>query len=209
MELKGQDQNYAHFFDSLIGINNLGIVSGFEYEYPKFAEQSHPYLLENYWLYGDISISNSVYYNIPLRYDLLNQQVVIRKIKKDGSSFPVVLDNNRIDWIKVQEQLFVKIDDQPYWLFEQHYKGTKLGLYELHLKKQNVDQVNYSFNYKSNNRLYLMIESKLVDYKGLKSITNQFPESKNQIRKYVKDQGLKVSSKLSDIKTLLSFCENL
>jgi hypothetical protein len=83
----------------------------------------HPYFISDQFQNADINYQNYYYYNIPLKYDLVKNQLVILNASKE---FEMTLINDHISEFKISSHFFIKIN-----IDSSHAYNPGPGFYEL------------------------------------------------------------------------------
>jgi hypothetical protein len=197
------NQEYYKLFDSIIGVGNNGIYNGIEYEKNFISsEQSHEFYLNSNFLIGNIVYNNQPYYNISLKYDTYNEDIVvklpsynsyyvIKLLQQQVHSFTI----NNVNFVRLQSNIntFSKVNVNGF--YEIIYNGPKLKIYKKHkktLKKKlnesyayNVFKEKYAYIYFYNNEYY-EIKSKgdfLKVFPSFKKTINTFYNSNTKLKK--------------------------
>ncbi|UWX55206.1 hypothetical protein NYZ99_00805 [Maribacter litopenaei] len=177
------------WFDDVIGQTNTGIFKGTAYsnEFRVINEQNQFYK-ESDFQTGSVTYSDQTYYDISLRYDVYNDQLLIRN--ESLSSEPImVFDTKEVANFKIGKDAFEFIEavssrgDELFGFFEILLENDSLGLYKKNTKKL--------FKRTDEQRIYYEFVPKhfyLIKYKGhyfpldkVKGMNKIFPEYSKSI----------------------------
>lgn len=93
------------FSQNYYGINDE-LVNGVVYALPDPMIEGHPYLNEN-WVEGKLFIHGKVFQNIPVKYDLVQDEMVI-KVKNTGNTERIIaMSKKQVDSLVLNNALFV------------------------------------------------------------------------------------------------------
>jgi hypothetical protein len=196
------------------GIDQV-LVNGIFYEdiYPN--KVGHPFLYENEFYKGTITFRGKEYTGIDLKYDLLEQKLVLY-VNYNNSFTWVILPNDFISDFTLNGKFFAKFSYRGEPKFYQvifdsdnlkclyHYSKSKFDAD--HSGKFN--KVEFKENPRKN---YLVLEGKFKKYNNNRSFTKSFPiETRSAIQSYLGSNKIKVAKNNNDtIMSLLAFCNSL
>ncbi len=193
--------NTLNSIDQIIGLQNTELYNGTKYvEYYRTINENHKFFESNDFLIGSLVYSNQYYGNVPLKYDLDADDILldISHLKK----FPVLkLYKNRLSEFSIKGKKFINIGDkiskitkgfhEVLWfsddikLLKKHKKeklkrySTKFVHYEF------FDESSYFFEY--NNQIYSL--NKKSDLLGV------FPVYRKEINQLYNKRLVKINPK--------------
>lgn len=197
--LYGQNdsKNYYKWFDQEVGIENTGLYNGIRY-YEKFRIRNgkHKFLDTPEFQKGDIVYCNQPYFDIELKYDLFEGQIVIMLNKISGTSI-LQLYKEEIQSFQLGKRKFVYLENiegdfstVPVSDFFEELSGTnQLVLYKKHKKVRNkyiVNKVIYS-EFKTKNEYYVSFEDGFYELLKKSDWHKLFPEHKKVINGFYRD----------------------
>jgi hypothetical protein len=191
-QLNSSEKEYYKIFDSIVGVSNTGIFDGIEYR-EKYVtiNGNHKYFQTSEYLIGNIIYNEQPYYDIEMKYDLYNDELIV-KLRNNIGFFVIKLIKEKIDNFTINNHSFVKItsNDKKFnsEIFEILFKSNDLILYKKHKKfrKEHLDKkFAYSeFSYKKEYLLYF--NESYYSIKTKKNLIQLFPEHKRQINSLIR-----------------------
>ena len=194
----GQNQDSKReiytLFDNTVGIDNTGIYNGIEYrEKFRALNNNYAYLDSPNFMLSTIEYDGQVYYNINLKYNIYQQNVIVKLKDKNASETVVKLYNNKIRSFTINNRKFINIHsnidgvsgfyeeafhDADYSLLIKHQKFKK-DLYQNELMYVEFVTAKKEYLIFSNN-IYSALDSK-------KDISKVFPEFKQKTNQFYRD----------------------
>ena len=192
----GQEEaqvDYYNSFDSNVGIENTGLYQGVIYtdKYRTINEKTQFFQTREFQQ-GSVCYDGQCYYNLDLKYDVYEDEVLIRLVTRVGGG-TLKLVKDYIESFEIDGHNFIKIlpENTPslnaYGFYEVALESTSFTLFTKHTKKsfdrKDRKSIYYEFlNGPSENVLlykdaYTVINSK-------KDIVALFPDLKKEIDKF-------------------------
>ena len=184
-------QEEIKWFDTFVGQNNLSINVGVKYkEKYRTFNGNHHFLIDGQLHEGTVNYDNSLYYNVPIKYDTLEDELIVG-IHSYKENYPLILDKTKIRYFIISGKKIINNKDLGY--LEVLEKRKNYTLLKKHYKVS-VKKIkgNSSFNFfKEKEKYYLLHNTQinLIDTK--KSIFKIFPNKKKEINSYFKSNRLK------------------
>lgn len=207
---KSQEE-YVAYFDSLLGVEHLGLIAGFDYKPPPYSRNSHPFYNTKNWVTGNIEVNGFKYYNVLLKYDLVKQEVILKKVA-NGLEYPVTVKFDRLNGFLIGSSEFSMIAPKEgnKFLAIEHFNGQKFSLYEVFSKSGEIDHYTKVYQYKLDRELLLSVDNILHPYTGKKTIKQFTPTIKKELKQYIKSNKLNLRDEnTSEIVKLLGYVESL
>ncbi|WP_298120592.1 hypothetical protein [Flavobacterium sp.] len=190
---KNNEQSIADLFDKKVEEETLAIFNGRHnnHNYLTLSDTIHPFLDKNF-VSGSISYDNQNYDNILIKYDIVNDNVLV-KPKKQSDFYSLVLDSNKIDGFIINKKKYTnsanQIDLQTKQLkgfYEEIIYSNKITLLIKHQKtKIEIIDGNKIYSDFNNQKLfYLKISDKIYNANSKKELISIFPNYKKQINTY-------------------------
>lgn len=211
----GQGSSLDSFIDcveSQNGADNL-LTNGRPYRSVHLLAEGHPYFLTEEWKPGIVYIGGISFPVNGLKYNLMDHQLILKHELPSGVNQSVALSDLLIDSFYIESNLFVSWD---LILSEMKNKGyleviftDQLSFYRLQKKvfesrTNNLPNGRFS---KLKDVFYLLLNDKSYKITQKKELLAHFPNSKIQIKAYMKQNDLKwkkmTKTQLAD---LLKFC---
>lgn len=173
-------------------------VGKIEKQYQQALYKDNPYFFDTYNPFkGDISHNGIVYKNVDMRYDMLNQQIVV---STPVSNRLVVPEQFRIDWFSINGTRYVhSIGDSTCYAAEL-LDGSINGLL---LQRESVKKISgevahdghYQYTLKTSTKYNLrMLDGSVHEVAKAKDIIRLFPDQEEQIKSFVKQNRLSFRS---------------
>jgi len=188
--------------------------NGIVYEYPYYNSKGHPFLFDNNFHTGSVDYGKEFYNDVPLKYDIYNQQIIIQ-INLKGELVQLIPDTGIVSGFTIDGMVFRKTEIDGGKKFVRIIAGEMdlvLG-YHWYKKRKESDNGSYliSVFYEDRNYKYLFIKGKAYKYRNNKTFYKAFPEVlQPEIRDYLKITRTKVrTAGESTMKQVLSDCRDI
>lgn len=185
---------YYKWFDSQISIENTSLNNGIRYK-EKFRTKNgnHKFYLSAKFIKGDIVYDGQPFYDIEMKYDLFEDQIIINLPTQAGYSlFQLIKDH--IESFNIEGTTFIKLADNEVnnstntitGFYEISLQSPNLILYNKHLKiriKFLDNKVVFS-EFKNKNEYYIYYQNSYFLIKRKSDLTKIFPLQKKIITSY-------------------------
>ena len=171
------------------------IYNGNEYlEYALILQEGHPFFKSSLFTNGDIYFDGMLFLGVPMVYDLIKDQVVIRDFH---NIYKINLPASKIQQFILSDHVFVRIVHNNFneintGFYEQLFKG-KVGLFAKREKaiiekhgSQEIDNVVVSTNY-----YYVMKKDIYYKFKNEHSLLKILNDKKKEIQQYLKKNRIR------------------
>lgn len=206
-----KSQNLYKAFDKIVGLKNTDLSYGKLYfEKYRTLDGNHQYFKKNEFIAGEVKYQNQQFYDILLKYDLAEDELIVY-IPSDFESRSIVLEKANLEYFIIDNITFINSKEEG--LLEVLFSSKKLNLFKKNIKtkkkKLNESYVYYKFIGKNyyliqKNDNYYPIKNKKDFYKIFptqKKMINSFYKSNKAIQKNNLDEFyLLLATKLSNIK---------
>ncbi len=110
MKAQQADQkDYYNWFDDQVGIENTGIFNGIRYkELYRIKDGKHKFYKSSEYQNADLWYDDQPYYDIPLKYDLFEDQLIISLETDTGSSI-IQLLKEEVTGFQLDNKRFVHL----------------------------------------------------------------------------------------------------
>ncbi len=197
-------------FDSIIGIENLGLINGYEY-FPDFkGRTTHPNFESLNWEIGEIEYNGNYYPKVYLKYDIYKDVLVLGNPQNNGSFQSITVQDDFVLRFNLVNSEFVNILDQKgkhLGFYQVLYDGTQIDLL---VKRRKIDKVNErygSVEYEPADRFYLRTKNGLFEFRNKKTFYELYPQRKSEINQYIKEKDLKIKkNSLMHVADLTAYC---
>lgn len=187
------------------------LINGIEYFNLHIHSTGHKFLDEDKYYEGWVAMDKKVYRNVLLKYDLLNQQVLLLIDHPTGGNKQIILNNLRLEEFMINDRVFRKYTFPGYRTFFYQVIGNEKMACLYQFRKQEIpratDQNNLSEFTEVQKKSYILWQSGLHSFKGNRSFVRIFPDHQDQIKSILRQNKLNVR-KLSDAQMhwLINFC---
>lgn len=192
--LFGQEESTYNYFDKQVGLENTGLFNGIEFiNNYNILENEHRFFKTNDFSAGNIRYDDQDYYDVDLKYDLYEDQVIVKIETKNEEISQILLLKDKIKSFKIGNAYFEKISDST--------KANDLkGVFYQLLTENSVTKL-YKKNHKrlkkviDNNAVYykfledkpeyfILTDGKLFEIKKKRDLISQFPGYKKELSKF-------------------------
>jgi hypothetical protein len=170
------------------------LYNGSEYiEYPFTFEEGHPFFGSPTWVNGNINFDGLTFHEVPMAYDIIKDQVVIKDFRK---AFNIVLPSNKIEQFTISGHTFIRLlhdssNQIKTGFYDQLYNG-KIGLFVKREKKiyeKYLDLHTNNVAYERNT-YYIRKEGIYYIIKNKRTLLNVL-KNKKELQKYLRKNGLR------------------
>ncbi|MBN1651083.1 MAG: hypothetical protein JW857_07135 [Bacteroidales bacterium] len=214
-ELK-QDKNDIFVLSNLIYRSDDRLLNG-KYYIPKhFFAEGHPYFISNDWVNSTLFIKGIKYEEVPLKYNIEDDHIIIKAVYKNRISKDILMHNTFVDSIYLNHHIIHNTANQ--------YPENNIGFAELIYKGKNYAYLKHVVEFKDelSERLkygkYLPEKKFLYLYDGStftliqkkKNLYSYFPEQEKAIKQYMRKNDILFRKATAEQLThLIQFCEHL
>jgi hypothetical protein len=214
-------------FDSVIGKKNLEINNGpRQINYYRTLDKSHSYYSTDNFTLGDVFYNKQHYYDIELKYDVNNDQLVIKPMD-EYNYLGIILSKEKTASFTINKRKFVNLNydntSLPQYMngyYEEIIIGNTLILYIKNQKTRKkiidnnritdvAEQVTYD-EFTDKNTYYIKYNNIYYTINSKKEISIIFPEKKKEIKEYYsKNSELEQSNKELFLENILKYITTL
>lgn len=204
---------YNNRFKKAIGLDE-NLINGYKYLNRYNKIKGHVFLGNNEFMSGSLVLNNKTYTNVSLKYDILNQNVILSYINSLQGINHIVLLKNHITEFELDDKHFKKLYfPKTGTQYFQVISNNNIKCLYFWKKTLNITQSlkNYYEYSDQSKKTYLVINNDLKQYSGNHSFIKLFPEDMYEpIDKYMSMHKIiiKDASEQSIIE-LIAFCESL
>lgn len=182
--LKKQYEQYNQMY----GLSDL-LVNGVLYINLHYDATGYPFMGENTFRQGAVEVKDRNFSPVQLKYDIVNQQLVLKVINSYGGVSQIVLRREFIHQFTLEGGfLFRWFDNDQLPASFYQVVGDKgfrwLIKYTKFLKIPQGTQTNHYSYTKSYRKYYFERDGKVLDIRNKRSIWKNFPEKKKELKKY-------------------------
>tara|TARA_R110002020_G_scaffold279756_2_gene495532 strand:- start:1596 stop:2303 length:708 start_codon:yes stop_codon:yes gene_type:complete len=181
------NKNSYSFYDSLVGVENTEIFNGPRFlDILKSTKDNHRYFNSLAFVRGYIIYNSQLYNHINLRYDLINDDVIVVS-SGDKGFFDVRLIRDKVQEFGIQNHHFIKLpEDKATGFYEVGYIGAQVSLYIKHQKstKERLNKRVPYFEFFKTSFYQLRYNGKLYKIESSRDVEAIIPDKREQIRDF-------------------------
>ena len=191
---KADERDYYNWFDDQVGIENTGLFNGIRYkELYRIKNGRHKFYKTPEFLTAHIVYDGQPYYDIPMKYDLFDDQLIISLDTDSGSSIIQLLkeevtsfelDNKRFVYLKgIGIFKSKEVIDGFYEVLEE---GNSLTLYKKNRKLRNkvLEKKAVLNEFRTDDLYYIHHGDLFYPIKNKNDLIKIFPDRKKQINAF-------------------------
>lgn len=187
-------RDYYNWFDEQVGIENTGLFNGIRYkEMYRIKNGKHKFYKSPDFQTAHLLYDGQPYYDIPMKYDLFDDQLIISLQTDTGSSIMQLL-KEEVTGFELDDRRFVhlkgieifKSKEQIDGFYEVLEEGQSLILYKKHrkLRKKILENKAILNEFRNDNLYYVYHEGLFYPIKNKNDLIKIFPERKKQINAF-------------------------
>jgi len=116
--------------------DNIVLFNGRIFQSPYFNRNNHPFFENNTWINGSITIENETFTSIPLKYDIIEDQIIMN-ISVHSTGLAIQPSVTRINGFTFDKRSFIHLSHEEYpECHEGFYEVLCSGTYSLYLRHQ-------------------------------------------------------------------------
>jgi len=202
---------------SFYNIYNLDghLINGRKY-YNRYSNApGHPFFMDDQFKKGKVVVNGIPYNNVLLKFDIVNQEIVLQFSYIYGGNDQIVLNRENVSEFELDGKLFRKylLPGKGNTFLQVVIEGKITCLYSW--QKQLISQ-RYSLEnpyvYSDQaSKSFLLINKQFTEYRGKKSFIKIFPREIHQdIKGFFKTNNIKLSSASDNtIRQLINYCSQI
>ena len=191
---QADQKDYYNWFDEQVGIENTGLFNGIRYkELYRIKNGKHKFYKSPEFLTANLWYDGQPYYDIPLKYDLFEDQLII-SLQTDAGSSIIQLLKEEVAGFQLDGKQFVhlkgievfKSKDQVDGFYEVLEEGNSLTLYKKHqkLRKKVLENKAILNEFRNDDLYYILHEDLFYPIKSKNDLIKIFPQRKKQINAF-------------------------
>ena len=192
------------------------LLNGKYYKPKHFFAEGHPYFEKDEWEEGTLYIKGIQYNNIPIKYNIEDDKIIIKFISENRISKDILLHNSFVDSLNLGHHTFHNTSNFSFnnsiGFAELIYDG-KINAYIKHSKKfkDELTERNPHGKYiEPKKKLYLFADSSYTPIRSRKELMVYFKPHEKELKPFLRKNRInfKKASSLQIVK-LIQFCEQL
>jgi hypothetical protein len=205
---------WKEYFDLSYG-PDYNLINGIEYLYLYSNVTGHPFFGENRFYTGRLVIDDQEFQDVDIKYDIYNQNIILRYLLVSGGLNQIILNNEFIQEFNIDGRFFRKyFFPETGTRFFQVVASGKINC--LYYWEKNLDQSSssawnpYSFALQKK-QAYIVINNKIYPFKNRRSFVRLFPaQYQKEIKQFIRKNRIWLK-RASDngMRRLIEFCNQL
>lgn len=190
-----ENKEYSVTLDSIIGKENLIIANGLlHYNDYKINDKKNIYYNNELYTYGSIEYLNQKYYNLKLKYDVYNDNLIFKPAGEAENS-GIILHKEKVSEFHIYNKKFININ------YNKNIESEETGFFEVNLsksefifltkhtksKKDLIIQNSLKYEFTDNETFFILKDNKLIEIKSKSTLIKIFPEKNKIIKTYFKN----------------------
>lgn len=193
-----QNEIYLTTYDSIVGKENLKITNGlFHFNNYRINKNLDIYYSSDKYLNGSIIYLEQPYYNLSLKYDAYNDELIYRSAGKSEKTGIILIKNN-VESFQINGFNFVNLDrftskenDFIKGYYEEKIKNETLSFYIKHYKSKREVFINKNVftEFSDEMDFIIQIDNSFKKVSSKNSVISLFPDKKKIINDYFKNNS--------------------
>lgn len=183
-------------YDNLIK-DQLALFNGYEYINYDLGYSGNPFFLDDYYVEGTIEYNDMVYHKIPLKYDVVENKVLVEYFDNAGYRSGLVLEYHKVNAFTYEGHQFVKINKtNPVGSLEEGFYDMllddEISIYARR-KKQISKAVKYGqldIKFEVLDQFFVELADNTYEVNNKSSLLQLFKDHKKELKKYIKANKL-------------------
>ena len=191
---QADQRNYYNWFDEQVGIENTGLFNGIRYkELYRIKNGKHKFYKIPEYQTANLWYDGQPYYDIPLKYDLFEDQLIV-SLETDSGSSIIQLLKEKVKGFQLDNKQFVhlkgiqvfKSKEKIDGFYEVLEEGNSLILYKKHrkLRKKVLENKAVLNEFRNDDLYYILHENLFYPIKNKNDLIKIFPQRKKQINAF-------------------------
>jgi hypothetical protein len=192
------EKSALEFFDNVIGQKNLDINSGIKFNRKyRFLDNEHHFYNKNEFINGTVNYNGHTYYNIPILYDVFEDNLII-KIASKFDSYSIVLDKKKTTYFSIGTDFFEKDNSFGYLQKLAQKKGITLFKKNHKRRKNRIHKNILLSKFLPENTYYIKLNDKAYLVNTRSQWKKVFPSSKKSINSFYKSNKKELTHSKDD-----------
>ena len=183
-------------YDNLIK-DQLALFNGVEYVKYDLGFRGNPFFLDDYYAEGTIEYDGKVYHKIPLKYDIVQDKVLVEYFNQAGYGRGLILENHKVTAFTYEEHQFVKINsDNPVGSLKEGFYDIllddKISIYASRKKQINkaVKNRQMRIRFEVLDQFFVELADNTYKVSNKSSLLQLFDDHKKELKQYIKANRL-------------------
>lgn len=193
------------------------LVNGQIYSPERSLAKGSPYFGENEFSTGKVTIRGRKFDGVLLKYNLVDQRLLLRAAVESGRYVTILLNNNLVDAFTLDDQSFINT--------ENYFQNTDVaGFFKLVYEGRFACLVNYEKTFRAvydtqtpngsfteaRSEYFLLDEGKLVNITKKKALLKHFPLGKTEIKSFIRKHKINYKkASLLSLNQIMKYCDSI
>ncbi len=177
--------------------DQLAIFNGIEYVNYDLGYSGTPFFLDDYYVKGPVEYDGMIYRDIPLKYDIVENKVLVEYFNHLGHRKGLVLEYNKVSAFTYEDHQFVKVSAaNPIGSLEEGFYDVllddEISIYASRKKQINKAVKNGQMRIKFDvlDQFFVELDHNTYKVNNKSSVLQLFEDRKKQLKQHIKANGL-------------------
>lgn len=201
------------YFNTLYKLDQ-DLINGVKYYKPKESVSGTGFFLDDMASRGKITVNGKEYTNVFLKYDIVNQNVILEYDYPPGGKLQIIIDDEKVSDFEIFDKTFKKYDfpstgSQFFQTISDGHLVCLISWRKILIPVGSSLQYTYQYS-EEKKKTYLLRDDQLIQFGGQRSFLKLFPDFKKEIKQYIMRHHMEIST-ISDnqMAGLLEYCSGL
>ncbi len=218
VKLKAQDisETGYNILDSALRVYRTDdrLVNGKNYKAKHIRAKGHPYFLTSKWTKSTLYIKGITFYDVPLKYDIVDDILIINNVSFDHISKNVILHSFYIDSLRIGSHFFHNTTNlnsrKGIGIAELIYQGN-ISAYYKHFnefKEEYTPSLPFGKYFDPEKKLYLANQDNYTLIRSKKILIKYFEGHEKEVKHFLRRKKIRLKkASANQITSILKFYE--
>lgn len=194
----------------------VALYNGAEYVPIPEPYEGFPFFASEYLEEGSVMYSGELFHNVPLEYDLVQDQLVIEHYDQRGYVTEVRLHDDLIDYFDLLGHRFIHVRGEPDWgdlrpgFYDLLHDGKiKLLCRRKKNKQDRIEDRRVNVSFIERNTYYLVRDGQAITLRNKAAVLKALADKKKALRQFVRANRLKEVDKEEMMISLVQHYDSL
>lgn len=187
-----QEEKIYKWFDNHLKFGQIGLYNGTEnLTKHKIIDKNHKFYISPDYVNGNLVYNNQLYFGIEMKYDLYEDQLIIR-LKKDENLLSLRLITEKVQSFEIHGKKIIQLKNEGvfFGFFEILYKDRDISIlkkYKKTRKEYSDEKILYS-KFNIANEYFILSKNKDLETASKSNLKKLFPKKTKKINFYYKNK---------------------
>lgn len=187
-----QEAEVYKWFDNKLKYGQIGLFNGSEnFTRHKIIGENHKFYISPNYVNGNLVYNDELYFDIEMKYDLYDDQLVIR-LKKDKSLLSLRLINEKVQSFEIHGKKIIQLKNKGIFIgfFEVLYKDENISVLKKYkkIRKEYSDKKILYSKFNSANEYFVLSKSEDLKTVSKSNLKKLFPRKTKKINSYYRNK---------------------